>query len=231
MRLIVGLLVAVLFVATCRKAIKRVPGVFYAAAIVLVALHLYGTAYGLPVWLWKTVMFLLQKNILAFSLFVIVMFLGVLSDGSWLKRALLPIRGELSIIACILSLGHVIVFGTAYLERMAFARDLLSPFGFLAVAAAVCVVALMVPLFVTSFKIVRSRMAARSWKIVQVFAYPFFLLLFVHLALFVGPSALQGGWDPRFAMATYGFLLLAYVTLRVRKGMRDRKGHREMEGA
>ena len=44
MRLIVGLLVAVLFVATCRKAIKRVPGVFYAAAIVLVALHLYGTA-------------------------------------------------------------------------------------------------------------------------------------------------------------------------------------------
>ena len=105
-----------------------------------------------------------QKNILAFSLFVIVMFQGVLSDGAWLKRALLPIRGELSIIACILSLGHVTVFGTAYLERMAFARDLLSPFGVLAVAAAVCVVALMVPLFVTSFKVVRSRMAARSWK-------------------------------------------------------------------
>ena len=221
MRLLIGLLIAVAFVALFKGAIRKAPVAFYALAAAAVAFYLYGVVYGLPAWLWKTAMFLLQKNIFAFSLFTVVMFIGVLPNESALRKALAPIRGELSIIACILSLGHMLVFGYAYFGRMFGLGAPLGGLYFAAALIALVVAVVMAPLFLTSFKAVRSRMSAHAWKRVQWLAYPFFLLAFAHVFLFIAPSSLQGGVGAVGNVFAYALVLAAYAALRMRKALRD----------
>ena len=119
----------------------------------------------------------------------------------WLK----PVRAELSIVAWLLSLGHVAVYGATYLPRIASGG---ATNGNVAASFAVAVVllALLAVLGVTSFNLVKRRMRTETWKKVQKLAYPFFLLTYVHLLLMLAPSALHGGVAATTSVAVYSIV-------------------------
>ena len=164
-------------VAACfalRNPLKACPMAFYAAALLVDVAFVAGTFWGMPRDAWSVFFVLIQKCLLPLALFVVVMYIGVLDRGSracmWLK----PVRAELSIVAWLLSLGHVAVYGATYLPRIASGG---ATNGNVAASFAVAVVllALLAVLGVTSFNLVKRRMRTETWKKVQKLAYPFFV--------------------------------------------------------
>ncbi|NTU89312.1 MAG: hypothetical protein HGA54_05305, partial [Actinobacteria bacterium] len=101
-----------------RNPIKKSPALFYALAIIIDIVFITGTFIAIPHALWRVFFILIQKCTLALALFIVVMFIGVLPRNSkaciWLK----PIRAELSIIAWILSLGHMAVYLESYIPKI-----------------------------------------------------------------------------------------------------------------
>ena len=147
-------------VAACfalRNPLKACPMAFYAAALLVDVAFVAGTFWGMPREVWSVFFVLIQKCLLPLALFVVVMYIGVLDRGSracmWLK----PVRAELSIVAWLLSLGHVAVYGATYLPRIATGGatngNVVASF-----AVAVVLLALLAVLGVTSFNLVKRRM-------------------------------------------------------------------------
>ena len=83
--------------------------------------------------------------------------------------------------------------------------------------------ALLLVLGVTSFNAVKRRMRADTWKRVQLLAYPFFGLVYVHLLLMLLPSALQGGAAAQASVAAYTAVFGTYAVLRVTRALLDRR--------
>jgi DMSO/TMAO reductase YedYZ heme-binding membrane subunit len=216
MRFVVGIIVSVAFVALLKKPIRRFPTLFYAIAIALDLFLIIGSSLHLPSWLREYFMFLLQSNNLAMGLFCIVMFTGVLKDGSGLRRVLVPIRAELSIIASILCVGHIVVYGRSYLEQLLSLSAAMPGERILATLIAFVLVLLLLPLTITSFKFVRSKMSPATWKRLQLLSYPFFVLIFAHVFFFLLPPALAGGSSAFISLIFYLAVAVTYLILRVR---------------
>jgi DMSO/TMAO reductase YedYZ heme-binding membrane subunit len=218
----VALIIVVAFTLALRKPIKKAPWLFYLLALALVAYYIYEYFYGNNIFIWRYLLVAVQRGSIALAFLTIVMYIGVLSDDSRLRTYLYPVRQELSIIGCILALGHIIVYISSYIMRF-FA-------GFVAtdinIAASLVIAALLalllVILMVTSFTVVRRRMTAKAWKRVQLLAYPFFLLIYFHLLLLLLPSALTGAPSTLFSILLYTALFGAYLILRLRKYLRTR---------
>ncbi|MGM9607665.1 MAG: FMN-binding protein [Oscillospiraceae bacterium] len=216
---LISLALAALFIWGCAKPLKKHPTVFYIAAAVI-ALAVIGCTWGrvsFPAWFQNWVWPLASRGAFATALFAAVMWTGALPNGSKAVRLLMPIRGELSILACILTLAHNISYGRTYF-RFLFAQPGRLPVNQL--AAAVCSLVLMVimlPLFVTSFPAVRKKMNARSWKRLQRLAYGFYALLCVHIMLLSIPSALDGRGGYALNVLVYSVVFLGYAVCRVMK--------------
>lgn len=222
MRFIISLGAIALIIFSCAKPLKRHPVPFYFAALALVALYLAGTAAGVCGGLWPYFMPLMQRCTLAFALFSTVMYVGVLSDSSQLRAKLMPIRRQLSILACIFALGHIAFYMQSYAPR-GFA--VLGGNQGLSLTLAVILIALMVTLLATSFQVVRRQMNAVSWKRIQRLSYPFYLFTYVHLALLLGPSALAGKDTAVVSLMVYSMVVATYVALRVRRALLRRTKH------
>lgn len=216
MRFAISIGIVAFLAFACAKPLKRFPVPFYCTALGLVALYWFGVSTNVTgVW-WTWFMPLMQRCALAFLLFTIVMFVGVLGDSSPLRARLMPIRRQLSILGCIFALGHLAFYGVSYVPRLgsAFAGNL----GF-SLALAAVLVALMAVLLVTSFQVVKRRMNAARWKGVQRLAYPFYLLTYVHLVLLLAPSALAGRDTAIVSLVVYTVVVATYVVLRVRRAL------------
>ena len=83
--------------------------------------------------------------------------------------------------------------------------------------------ALLVVLGVTSFNVVKKRMKKETWKRVQLLAYPFWGLVYVHLLLMLVPSALRGGAPAQMAVVVYSVVFVGYAVLRIRRAAIDRR--------
>jgi DMSO/TMAO reductase YedYZ heme-binding membrane subunit len=205
-----------------KGAIKKVPWVFYLIGIALVVLFVGRESLGLPFYFQQILFALVQKCTLAQALFVVVMFIGVFDDKSRVKSHLAPIRAELSILGGILAFGHIISYFTVFAPKV-FAMDVEIRLPILlAFYLALLLVALLITLGLTSFSFVKRHMNAFSWKKLQWLAYPFFLLIYVHILLFLLPPTLLGANGPLINIAVYTAIFVSYIALRVRKGMQKR---------
>lgn len=212
-------------VAACfalRNPLKACPTAFYALAIAVDVAFVAGTFWGLPRDVWSVLFVLIQKCLLPLALFVVVMYIGALPRDSRPCRWLKAVRAELSIVAWILSLGHMAVYGATYLPRLLTGgrmdANVVASF-----AVAVVLLALLLVLGVTSFNAVKKRMRTETWKRVQKLAYPFFLLVYAHLLLMLAPSALHGGIAATTSVAVYSVVFAAYVVLRLVRAVKDRR--------
>lgn len=187
------LIIAAVAAYLLRSPLKAHPSLFYSIAAMLVLLYFFGATFGVPRWLWMPLVDLIQKCELAVALFAVVMLIGCLGKEQTLYRRMKPIRAELSIIACILCLGHM---GRGTLAPTCpdcsamRASTAMLPVAF---GVAVALFVLLALLGVTSLGIVKRAMSSRRWTRIQRFAYLFFALIFCHLALMLLPAALHGG--------------------------------------
>ena len=213
MRFIVALVLSFALVWLCAKPLKKHPVPFYVGAVALVALYFWGVTAGVRGEAWSSFQPLMQRCALAFLLFSIVMFVGVLGEKNPLRVHLMPIRRQLSI------LGHIVFYAASYVPRLAsaFSGNLAFSLGLAAL-----ITALMAVLWVTSAKRVKHAMSAVAWKRVQRLAYPFYVLTYVHLALLLMPSAVAGNGVAVLSIAVYSVVMGAYVVLRTARALRDR---------
>ena len=229
MMALVCLVLAAAFAFCLRKPIKAVPWLFYLLAIALDVVVIYGGQLGLPQWFYSTVVMANGRCLFAFGLFCVVMFVGVLDPESRVRRWLAPIRAELSIIAAILVVGHGVHYIGIYSPRVISSSAAVANGTLASFAVALVVVCLLALLTVTSFKIVRSRMKESAWKAVQRLAYPFFLLIYLHVLLIVGNSALRGSRGAVETLVVMGVVLAAYVVLRLIRWRKDKAARATVE--
>lgn len=214
MRIVMALIAVCIVAAAFRNAIKKWPAVWYLVACVA-CLAYFAYFFNPELRLnYGYVMYLkiMQRGTLGFSLITVVMLIGVLPASSGLRLWLVPIRRQLSIAGCIMLVPHVVFYGRSYLASGVFLRmDNVSVSLFLA-----CVlVALGLVLFITSFVPVKRLMNPRIWKKVQRVSYVFYGMTFIHLLLFLMPSAFAGRAEVQVAIAVYCILGFGYAVLRI----------------
>lgn len=207
--------------ALLKEPLRRWPVVFYGLAIVANVLYVCCVFGFFPEPLRRFMFLLMQKCTVSLALFAIVMFIGVFRKDSRVSLALRPVRAELSIVACLLALGHMAVYLAAFLPRLA--GDSGGASFWLFFGTALVLLLLLLVLGITSFSWVKSRMNSATWKKVQKWAYVFFGLVYVHLVSILLPSALHGGTAAQLSIAIYTVLFGAYAVLRIRRALIDRK--------
>lgn len=220
--ILVSIALALLFAVGCHGAIRKRPGAFYALAILLVIGEVLYYSLGLrataPLWVNTYVIPLLTRGTLPTALFMVVMYLGALDHRNPQVRKLLSIRGPLSMVACILTLGHNLMYGIRHVVML-----LIAPVGtqvtdLAAAILSLFLIALMLPLMITSSQRVRSRMGAARWKGVQRLAYPFFGLIYAHVMVLFLPQFGQKYLDILLYTAVFG----VYLVLRISKAVKLR---------
>ena len=154
------------------------------------------------------------------------MFVGVLKEGSPAKTKLSAIRRQLSIAGCILALCHIAYYVYTYFFQVIQATGGVPTMNLVVsfVISGVLLV-LFVMLLVTSFNAVKRHMHAKTWKNVQRWAYVFFGLMYVHLAVILMPPALSGKETAMISMAVYTVVFAAYAILRIRRALTDMQKH------
>lgn len=223
MHLIISLLLVSLLVVLGKDFIKKYAISCYLVATLLSAILVICSYTGItkhfPLWIRSSVWPILAKSTLATSIFIVVMFAGVFPNGSRPQKHLMPIRGELSIIASILTLGHNISYGRTYFKLLITKPEQLPLNQLLAAICSLTMLCIMIPLFITSFKIVRRKMNGRSWKKLQRLAYGFYALIYIHVLLLMMPKSMEGVTSYRLNLITYSIVFLSYAALRIRKAL------------
>lgn len=219
MQFLIVFAVTVVLTLALREPLRRWPVAFYALAVAVVAVYFAG-AYGmLPGTWWKPLITLVQRCMVALSLFAVVMFVGALPKGSRLDSWLRPVRAEISIVACFLCLGHMCAYLAPFASRAlagSLAGTTLASF-----VVALVLFVLLIVLGITSFNFVKRRMSGRMWKNVQRLAYPFFGLTWAHLVFMLAPAASKGGGPAVLSVAIYSILFIAYAVLRLLRWRKD----------
>lgn len=222
---LIALVLTGIFIFVCAKTLKKHPAPFYVGAVVI-ALIVIGCTAGRVVfpewfrlWIWP----LVSRGALATALFAAVMYAAVLPNGSKGIKTLMPIRGELSILASILTLGHNLSYGRTYFRLLFTNPDRLPANQFAAAICSLIMLVIMLPLFVTSFKCIRRKMKPARWKKLQRFAYGFYALLYVHVLLLTLPQALAGESGYVLNFLIYSIVFVGYGICRVLKAVSVKK--------
>lgn len=84
-------------------------------------------------------------------------------------------------------------------------------------------IALLIPLAITSLNSVKGKMAVTSWKKLQKLSYAFYGLTYVHIVLMLVPTISSTGQRAALSLAVYTVLFGAYAVMRVAKGMRSKR--------
>lgn len=219
MLFLLALVLAVLLAYTGRHFLKKHATPVYIAAAVLSLVFAVCDLHGLPSFLQNYVLGLFTRGALATALWCVVMWIGALQNGSSLMKALMPIRGELSITAAILTLGHNIGYGKTYFVRLFTDPGSMKPTQLTAGILSLVMLAIMIPLTILSFPKVRKAMSAKKWKRIQRTAYLFYVLLYTHVMVLFLPMARAGRVSYQISVCAYSLVFLSYFVFRIRKAI------------
>lgn len=162
---------------------------------------------------------LFSKGILGTAIFTAVMYTAVLDKKRAFTKKLYRIRGEISIIGCLLTLGHNAAFG-----RTIFVTLFTNPLSFetpklIAAIISVILILLLLPLMITSFKCVRKKMQYKVWKSIQRLAYIFYALIYIHIMCLFIPRI---GSGKLVDILIYSTAFISYFVLRITKYNKDK---------
>ncbi len=221
MRLIACLITVLVFFYLLEKPIKKHATLFYIATIIISVLSVLAPKKGLPFVIDYLVKNILARGTLAGALFILVMVASV-CPAAKLRGLLLRTRGEMAIIAALLTLIHNISYGKNYFVAL-FTKisDLDAPRIFAAVLSLVMIV-LLIPLTVTSFMVIRKKMNPKKWKSLQRLSYIFYGLLFIHISMIFSISIAKGHLSTLFDLTVYAIIYIAYLICRAKKYEKQR---------
>ena len=209
------------------KPLKKRPEIFYTAAALVTAavsiiMQLDDKGYiDLENGFVKDYLLgLFYRGAMGGAFWIVVMWAGALPNGSAPIKKLMPIRGELSILAAILSLSHIITFGIQYISNAINDKvgsgDALRDFVIVSILGIVMVL-IMVPLTVMSFKKIRKKMNPKMWKKIQRAAYVFYAFLYLHILVLYIPKAQKGRDGFFLSVICYSIVFIGYAVFRLRK--------------
>lgn len=164
----------------------------------------------------KQVMDAILSGALGGSFFILVMYMGAVSMSFKPMKKLRIIRGELSIIAGIITIPH----NFHYFINFIISRNSLLKGGVFSVwtnlmmfTSAIFAIAIMWPLFVTSFKHIRKKMTGKKWKSLQEYAYIFYAMIFVQVIMVYlsRPTSVMRNIN----IAFYVLLFASYTALKI----------------
>ncbi len=217
MKLLIAICVAVLFLILNEKALKKYSGIYYGMAVVLgVATALIPTEVY-PLWLKTIVTDYFNRGTIATAFFVLVMVAILMPKKSYFQRLLMSTRGETAIIASLLILSHNIAYGKTYFLRLFTDHTSMQVYEIAAAVLSLLMIALLIPLTITSFKCVRKKMPAKKWKKLQRLSYLFYAMIYVHVAVIYSPRINAGDWNYLRDFYIYTAVFAGYAILRVHR--------------
>ena len=228
MIVILTLLCSLAFFHFFGKAVKKKPAVLYGICILLSLVSIfYPREGGLPFldFFFKKIM---QRGILAGSLFIWVMIAPVLPKRFSGRKTIYLLRGEMAISASLITLAHNLAFGGKYFGAVFFGQGHISLMELHAAIVSCLMILLLIPLTITSFQTVRRKMQAKTWKKLQNWSYLFYLLLYLHIFFIYQGALIRGKGEYFFTLMLYSFLFGFYGFLRIRQ-YRMQKETREKE--
>ena len=206
------------------KALKKKPAVLYGICILLSLVSIfYPREGGLPFldFFFKKIM---QRGILAGSLFILVMIAPVLPKRFSGRKTIYLLRGEMAICASLITLAHNLAFGGKYFGALFFGQGHISLMELHAAIVSCLMILLLIPLTITSFQTVRRKMQAKTWKKLQNWSYLFYLLLYLHIFFIYQGALIRGKGDYFFTLMLYSFLFGFYGFLRIRQYRIQKEG-------
>ena len=217
MIVILTLLCSLAFFHFFGKAVKKKPAVLYGICILLSLLSIfYPREGGLPFldFFFKKIM---QRGILAGSLFIWVMLAPVLPKSFSGRKIIYLLRGEMAICASLITLAHNLAFGGKYFGALFLGQGHISLMELHAAIVSCLMILLLIPLTITSFQTVRRKMQGKSWKKLQNWSYLFYLLLYLHIFFIYQGALIRGKGEYFFTLMLYSFLFGCYGFLRIRQ--------------
>lgn len=222
MTLLVTLTATAVLVVLLQKQIRKYPVIFYAICIALDILLMANVVTTLPREIRIFTTAIMHKGTLGVAMFLIVMWIGVFPRNGYLSKSLRPIRAELSIMACLLIAGHMIMYFTVFMPKTG-SWSFASTNVMVAFIIAMALTILILLLGGTSFRAIKKKMHARSWKKLQTLAYPFYGMILLHLLFMLGPAAFAGGGEALFNVAIYTILFVGYIAARIWRAIIDKR--------
>ena len=217
MIVILTLLCSLAFFHFFGKAVKKKPAVLYGICILLSLVSIfYPREGGLPFldFFFKKIM---QRGILAGSLFIWVMLAPVLPKSFSGRKTIYLFRGEMAICASLITLAHNLAFGGKYFGALFFGQGHISLMELHAAIVSCLMILLLIPLTITSFQTVRRKMQGKSWKKLQNWSYLFYLLLYLHIFFIYQGALIRGNGEYFFTLMLYSFIFGCYGFLRIRQ--------------
>ena len=199
------------------KALKKKPAVLYGICILLSLVSIfYPREGGLPFldFFFKKIM---QRGILAGSLFILVMLAPVLPKSFSGRKTIYLLRGEMAICASLITLAHNLAFGGKYFGALFLGQGHISLMELHAAIVSCLMILLLIPLTITSFQTVRRKMQAKTWKKLQNWSYLFYLLLYLHIFFIYQGALIRGKGEYFFTLMIYSFIFGFYGFLRIRQ--------------
>ncbi|SFC53484.1 FMN-binding protein [Butyrivibrio sp. YAB3001] len=205
MIIVFALFIVLSFVLISGDTLRKHPLPFYLGAALLCAVSLALRALGIYNFTYS--------GIVAGALFIPVMYAGVFPPGSFGAKKLMPVRAQLSIIGGTFAIEHSLAYLDVTIKR-AFS-NLGNANAVLSLLISIALLAVMLPLFITSFKFIRKKMDGKKWKKLQRMAYAFYALMYVHVLIFMLPKAIGGVAGYVEKVAIYSFLFITYLFCRI----------------
>ncbi len=199
------------------KALKKKPAVLYGICILLSLVSIfYPREGGLPFldFFFKKIM---QRGILAGSLFIWVMLAPVLPKSFSGRKTIYLLRGEMAICASLITLAHNLAFGGKYFGALFLGQGHISLMELHAAIVSCLMILLLIPLTITSFQSIRRKMQAKTWKRLQNWSYLFYLLLYLHIFFIYQGALIRGKGEYFFTLMLYSFIFGFYGFLRIRQ--------------
>ena len=217
MIVILTLLCSLAFFHFFGKAVKKKPAVLYGICILLSLVSIfYPREGGLPFldFFFKKIM---QRGVLAGSLFIWVMLAPVLPKSFSGRKIIYLLRGEMAICASLITLAHNLAFGGKYFGALFLGQGHISLMELHAAIVSCLMILLLIPLTITSFQTVRRKMQGKSWKKLQNWSYLFYLLLYLHIFFIYQGALIRGKGEYFFTLMLYSFIFGCYGFLRIRQ--------------
>ena len=217
MIVILTLLCSLAFFHFFGKAVKKKPAALYGICILLSLVSIfYPREGGLPFldFFFQKIM---QRGILAGSLFILVMLAPVLPKHFSGRKTIYLLRGEMAISASLITLAHNLAFGGKYFGALFLGQGHISLMELHAAIVSCLMILLLIPLTITSFQTIRRKMQGKTWKKVQNWSYLFYLLLYLHIFFIYQGALIRGKGEYFFTLMLYSFFFGFYGFLRIRQ--------------
>ena len=224
MIVILALICSLAFFHFFGKALKKKLAVLYGICILLSLLSIfYPREGGIPFldFFFKKIM---QRGVLAGSLFIWVMLAPVLPKSFSGRKTIYLLRGEMAICASLITLAHNLAFGGKYFGALFLGQGHISLMELHAAIVSCLMILLLIPLTVTSFQAVRRKMQGKSWKKLQNWSYLFYLLLYLHIFFIYQGALIRGKGEYFFTLMIYSFIFGFYGFLRIRQYRIQKEG-------